>query len=739
MLLPPPLSRTTLARPAHLSCLTLFAALSSVLLFAACDSGGPEEAPKVNVPAQVVVVAGADVWKPPADTTTLVVQILDSDDQPLEGITTYFRVDDGAADVRPGHALTDEKGLARHLLTFGPTPGPVTVRVWPEGAQEEASQIPLGVVGAERRLTVLAGDRQAGTVNEPLSDSLQVAVIDSLGYPVPDVPVSFVVEEGGGALSQREVATDAAGRASTQWTLGTSIRDLQRVRASIPKSKYPALFYATPQAGPPADMTFEATPPLCGAAGTQLDQHLAVRVTDAFENPVTGAQVSFSVVAGDGSVTHSVAETQHGVTGVRLTLGQEHETNRFTAQVGDLPPLVFEATSLFPAHLQAPTPTMTAVELAWTQSRNTEVASYGIHRLDSPSQRLGYAPPDIVVPADAPPALTDPEVVPGATYYYAIETIVSDACSIFSEKQPVDAGRHISFEAAPHDAVYDADADRLYVSIEGHTAIRVIDGETLDEVDRIEIGTQPNRLALSRDGNELLVTLAERAALQAIHLSTHATEEFSLQHDQLTGPPAYDVVEVRPGQIAASVAHISGGGSQVILLNRDDGARAHLAGAHTMSADAQLSVGPDRRYVYVADYTTSRQELFKLDLSAPEGPIATHSSHVGYAWAALPSADGRHVIMSGTPLKDAEAFVLDAEDLSVVDEIRSGRPAVGPQSGQIYMANAETVRAFDATSFEKTFELPVQVDGPPYLAISADETHAYIAAHREVLKIKLDR
>lgn len=724
----------------HHSCgkttiLSVWLVLAIGSFLAACDN---DPGTVSNIPSKVEILRGDDVWKLPGDTTSLAVRVLGRDGEPLEGTTVRFRVEKGAATVESGEVATDAKGVASTVLNFGDTTGEVSVQAWPKESKSNTVQFRLGVIGGGRHLTLISGKDQKGTVGQPLSEPLVVAVVDSFGHPVSEVPVSFQVEEGDGEISPGNVVTGDSGRASTTWTLGTSVQESQLVSASLPKSNHSIFFRAEPKAGPPADYILASKPSSCGEAGTTLDRSFRVEVSDQYGNPVDGALVSFTVTAGDGSVSSREVETQRGTATSRLTLGEEDEMNRVEIQVEDLSPTTFEAISLFPVALQTAKPTINTIELGWEESRNTSVDAYWIHRTESRAQPPEHTPPHIKVSATDSLTATDSEVAPGATYYYAIETIVSDECTIYGDKHSARAGRYFSFEAPVKDAVYDEDDGRLYVSVEGSTELRVLDTDNLEEVDRLSMGTQPNRLALSLDGDELLVSLSERAAVQAIDRSTFTKEEYSLKMD-LTGPPTYDVVEVQPGKFAASVAHVSGDGwGQIVSYNRSKDSTSHLAGATTMGADAQLSVGPDQRYMYVADHAFSPDELFKLDLSEPEGPIVAKSRNVGYTWDVAPSPDGNHVFTSGTPLLDDEAFALNASDLSVIEEIKSGMPTFGSTSDLIYMVNVNKVRSFNVSSFEKVLDMNVQFEDVYHVDVSEENERIYVVTDNEVFAIKID-
>jgi hypothetical protein len=82
-------------------------------------------------------------------------------------------------------------------------------------------------------LIVVGGDGQTHTISTPVASPLAVKVTAADGRPVPNVPVSWSVAEGGGSLSAASTTTDAQGEARVQWTLGPRAGQ-NRVTATVP-------------------------------------------------------------------------------------------------------------------------------------------------------------------------------------------------------------------------------------------------------------------------------------------------------------------------------------------------------------------------------------------------------------------------------------------------------------------------------------------------------------------------
>lgn len=103
-------------------------------------------------------------------------------------------------------------------------------------------------IRAHRTLLKIAGDAQEGTAGSRLSPLILEAQ-DEAGQPIPDVRVTFTIDQGEGMLSRATATTDAEGRARTSlafgWTPGTTT-----VRATAEGIQGDALFTATATALP---------------------------------------------------------------------------------------------------------------------------------------------------------------------------------------------------------------------------------------------------------------------------------------------------------------------------------------------------------------------------------------------------------------------------------------------------------------------------------------------------------
>jgi PKD repeat protein len=180
--------------------------------------------------------------------------------------------------------------------------------------------------GQPAGIEVADGNGQSGRVGEPLHDPLIFEVTDSRGRAVEGAQVVFSVAQAGpgAAVVPDTATTDADGKATAQFQLGTTI-GTQGGEASVVMpagSQQPkTTFTATALSENANEMALLSGDGQSGPAGSALGQPLAVQVTDAFGNPISGVPINWSVEGG-GTVSESLNLTDdQGTASVIRTLG----------------------------------------------------------------------------------------------------------------------------------------------------------------------------------------------------------------------------------------------------------------------------------------------------------------------------------------------------------------------------------------------------------------------------------
>ena len=202
------------------------------------------------------------------------------------------------------------------------------------------AQVPAG-------LQKSSGDVQTGNAGAELPIDLVVRVTDALGNPVQGATVSFQVTAGGGAASPASQASNGSGNASTRWSLGSSAAAPQTLRATV--GTHIQEFTATARAGAPAEVTVVSGSGQTGTVLQSLTEDLVARVTDAFNNPVSGVTLSWTAAEGGGQLSPTSSTTDvDGRATTAWTLGQLVGSQTATATVSGLPAASITATALAP-------------------------------------------------------------------------------------------------------------------------------------------------------------------------------------------------------------------------------------------------------------------------------------------------------------------------------------------------------------------------------------------------------
>jgi len=170
-----------------------------------------------------------------------------------------------------------------------------------EDGPAAAAPPPLGVAS----MSMEAGDHQVGEVGTVLAQPIVVRLTDAIGAPVAGHTVRFAGSSGALVFYAQ---SNALGLALAFWQLAERAGP-QTVQVSVEEHfVLPVTFNAVGIAGAPASISAPAIGDAAAVMGAELDT-LTVIVSDRFANSVENSPVSWSVVAGGGSIrplaTHS--------------------------------------------------------------------------------------------------------------------------------------------------------------------------------------------------------------------------------------------------------------------------------------------------------------------------------------------------------------------------------------------------------------------------------------------------
>ena len=295
------------------------------------------------IPQALLKVSGDGQEGPAGEAlpAPFVVSVLDQNQGLYPGAPVTFEIIGGQGSLSVETAATDSTGQAATFLTLDQNPGINRVEVLVAGL------LPVTFtargIGSPRNLTKVSGLDQQGPAGGALAHPFVVRVQDQYGNPLAGVTVTFAVTAGGGSLPAETATTDADGLGSTTLTLGREpARNTVRARVG---DLEPVIFSATGLAVP-TTLVGVSGGDQQASAGTALPEPFVVEVKDHNGNPLEGAQVTFAVTAGGGTLSVTTATTNaNGRASANLTLGPDPETVTVVATVAGLDPVTFTATA----------------------------------------------------------------------------------------------------------------------------------------------------------------------------------------------------------------------------------------------------------------------------------------------------------------------------------------------------------------------------------------------------------
>ncbi|HJS44305.1 MAG TPA: Ig-like domain-containing protein, partial [Gemmatimonadales bacterium] len=295
-----------------------------------------------------------------AVTTDPAVLVRDAFGNPVANVNVTFTVTGGGGTILPASPATiatNSSGVAAlNSWTLGTTAGTNTITAASTGLTgSPVTFTATGTSGTATQIAMQAGNGQSAIVNTAVTTDPSVIVRDAFGNPVANVNVTFTVTGGGGTITPASpaiVATNASGIATlTTWTLGSTAGANTLSASSTGLAGSPVTFTATGTAAAASQIAMQAGNSQSATVGTAIAIDPSVIVRDAFNNPVSGVSVTFTVTSGGGTIAPAspatIATDINGIaTLASWTLGPTAGANTLTAASTGLAgsPVTFTAT-----------------------------------------------------------------------------------------------------------------------------------------------------------------------------------------------------------------------------------------------------------------------------------------------------------------------------------------------------------------------------------------------------------
>lgn len=189
-------------------------------------------------------------------------------------------------------------------------------------------------------LIMVQGDGQQRQAYRKLPTPLVFRATDDAAQGVANVPLTVVVDQGGGAVDSASLRTDGNGEARVRWTLGGT--PAQALVASAPGVRP---VRATATALLPTDVVIVQGNNQTARAGASLPVPVIVRVLGPGNVAMDSVPVTLQIASGGGSIApQTVVTNATGEATVRWTMGASGANTTYV-RVGTLDPVVLNATA----------------------------------------------------------------------------------------------------------------------------------------------------------------------------------------------------------------------------------------------------------------------------------------------------------------------------------------------------------------------------------------------------------
>lgn len=544
---------------------------------------------------------------------------------------------------------------------------------------------------------------EAGKVK---AQTIRAMVLDADSLPRENVTVFFTFE-GDISLSASSAITNAEGYASVDVTFGSKIGDASVVASSPGLEGSPATFDFIIRAITPKNITIFSGDEQEDLPGEALANQLVVRLTDEFQNPVSGASITFKVTKSNGNVFWASSHTnQEGNASNYFRVGSDGPINEITASYNEELKTVFRAYTLTPVKLSPLKNGKDHIELNWTKDVNPTFERYVISRA-----LQGYTTFTAVA------EITDINVInykdysgiAGAKYWYYVKTVTSQQNSIISTWEKSEYGDYINFSSTDQffDVSYDEPKGIVYVSNTTQRRILILSMETLQKVDSIQLDANPTNMALSSNRELLYVSLAGTGSFCVIQLSNKSILKRIDVSSALGTKEIGDIYQTSSGELFASSVY-----NYTVKINEADNTVQRVATNYAPSTVAGYFVGDDGAFLYKESY----HEILKLDLTHSDVPFVNRMRS-GSEGACL-SPDGSRIYVYGS--------ILDTQDFSLVGRLgHGGRIALSKDGLHLYKVYSGFVAVYNTTTQLLERQIPFAQDASA-LFINESESTAII-------------
>lgn len=264
-------------------------------------------------------------------SATLLVEVKNGQGNPAKNAQVKFTPGD-LITVNPNSTKTDTNGKAKTTILAGKQTGTTKIDVQVENLESKSVDFEILVPTAKNILASASPD----TIYTRSKSTIKAKMIDTIGSPMPDIKIDFVIESGDASLNITQGVTDNNGEITAILTSGSttetivvkiSAKDFTPVEVKI-------------------NVNASTLPPHNLSAGfayqnvaTNDDVTLTATVTDKENRLITGAAVYFEIIHGAGRLLSKSSITEAGKASTILTTGEKAGKNTVKVSCGNLKPI----------------------------------------------------------------------------------------------------------------------------------------------------------------------------------------------------------------------------------------------------------------------------------------------------------------------------------------------------------------------------------------------------------------
>ena len=281
------------------------------------------------------------------------------DGQPASGVGVAWSISGDT--TAPVSTTTGPDGIASFDFAFGSKAGVYLVRA----ALPQKPEVPplsfsgTALPGHALEIRIVSGSGQSDSVTAQLRDQLVVRVTDIHDNATPGASVDWTVLSGAGSVSQAQTATlSPDGTAAVRYSLGRSA-GANTIAATLHGADASVTFQANASAANPAKLSMVSGNNQSVEVNHALAADYVVKVTDAFDNPVSDVAIDWAITAGGGALSAAqIMSTTDGLGATRSTLGPTNTVQSVNATLHawpKVPGVTFSSTATSGPPNQPPT------------------------------------------------------------------------------------------------------------------------------------------------------------------------------------------------------------------------------------------------------------------------------------------------------------------------------------------------------------------------------------------------